>query len=105
MQKINCDVLNCSHNENSVCYSNTVNIGGIRASSNSGTCCGSFLIRSLYGDLTSNTNSSGPCDVLICNVETCVHNNNTSCELKSIDVSGDNSQIYSETECSSFERQ
>ena len=105
MQKINCDVHNCSHNKNSVCYSNTVDIGGMSACSEKATCCGSFLIRSLYGGLTSNTNSSGPCDVLICSVETCVHNCNTLCNLKSIQVSGDNTQLYSETECSSFEIQ
>ncbi|NME81808.1 DUF1540 domain-containing protein [Clostridium sp. SM-530-WT-3G] len=105
MQKINCDVCNCSHNKNNVCYSNTVDIGGMSASSDSGTCCGSFLIRSLYGDLTSNTNSSGPCDALICSVETCTHNCNKLCDLQSINVSGSNSQIYSETKCASFEKQ
>ena len=27
MQKINCDVNNCSHNKSGVCYSNRVDIG------------------------------------------------------------------------------
>lgn len=102
MQKINCDVNNCSHNKSGVCYSNRVDIGGLNASSACGTCCGSFLNKSLYSDLTNNTNSNGQCDCLICTVESCKHNCNSLCNLESINVSGSNSQIYSETECSSF---
>ena len=105
MQKINCDVSNCSHNKSGVCYSNTVDIGGMNACSDSGTCCGSFLNQSLYSDLTSNTNSSGPCDSLVCGVESCTHNCNKLCDLQSINVCGNNSQIYSETKCKSFEKQ
>ena len=104
MQKINCDVINCSHNKNRVCFSNRVDIGGMNACSDCGTCCGSFLNKALYSDLTSNTNSSGPCDSLICGVESCEHNCNKLCSLNEIHVSGYNPQIYSETECESFNR-
>lgn len=104
MQKINCDVHNCSHNSSGVCYSNVVDIGGVNASSEQGTCCGSFLNQSLYSDLTSNTNSSGPCDSLVCRVESCTHNCNTLCDLHSINVGGNKSQIYAETRCESFEK-
>lgn len=104
MQKINCDVNNCSHNKSGVCYSNRVDIGGLNASSACGTCCGSFLNKSLYSDLTNNTNSQGQCDCLICKVESCEHNSNSLCNLESINVSGSNPQIYSETECASFDQ-
>lgn len=106
MQKINCEVTNCSHNKSGVCYSNRVDIGGINACSESGTCCGSFLNEAHYGDLTSNTNSNSHshCDCLICKVESCTHNQNTLCDLNSINVCGSStSQIYYETECGSFE--
>lgn len=102
MQKINCNVNSCSHNKSGVCYSNRVDIGGLNVSSECGTCCGSFLNKSLYSDLTNNTNSQGQCDALICNVQSCAHNCNKVCNLESINVSGSNCQIYTETECSSF---
>lgn len=103
MQKINCDVNNCSHNNSGICYSNRVDIGGLNACTDSGTCCGSFLNKALYGDLTSNVHSGGSCDCLVCKVESCTHNCNTLCDLQSINVSGNNSEIYTETCCKSFE--
>ena len=103
MTRINCDVLNCSHNKDYICYSNRVDIGGVAADTENGTCCGSFLNKSLYSDLTNNTNNSGPCDALICKVDTCVYNKNKLCNLHSIEVSGSKAQIYSETVCNSFQ--
>lgn len=103
MQRINCDVTNCSHNESGICYSNRVDIGGVSASSARGTCCGSFLNQFLYSTLTNNTNSKGQCDALTCDVETCTHNCNKLCDLNSISISGEGVQIYSQTRCSSFE--
>ena len=104
MTKINCSVSNCSHNKNNVCFSNRVDIGGMESSTSKDTCCGSFLDEKLYSDLTSNTNSSGSCDCLICRVESCVHNCNTLCDLQSINVCGNNPHIYTETACHSFEK-
>jgi hypothetical protein len=103
MNRINCDVTNCSHNKTGICYSNRVDIGGVSASSERGTCCGSFLNESLYSDLTNNTNSKGQCDALTCNVESCAHNDNKLCDLNSVNVSGNGVQVYSETRCSSFD--
>lgn len=103
MQKINCDANNCSHNNSGVCYSNRVDIGGMSASSERRTCCGSFLHAAHYSDLTNNTNSNGQCDALTCNAYNCTHNYNKLCKLDSINVSGDGAQIYVETKCSSFD--
>ncbi|OOM77804.1 DUF1540 domain-containing protein [Clostridium sp. BL-8] len=103
MEKISCDVTNCSHNKSGLCYSNRVDIGGMSASTERGTCCGSFLNEAHYSNLTDNTNSSGQCDSLTCNVQSCTHNYNKLCELSSISVSGYGSQLYSETRCSSFD--
>lgn len=103
MERINCNVTNCSHNKTGICYSNRVDIGGMSASSERGTCCGSFLQECHYSDLTNNTNSNGQCDALTCNVETCVHNDNKLCQLNSIYVSGNGAQLYTETRCSSFD--
>lgn len=102
MERINCAVNNCSHNKSGVCFSNRVDIGGISASSEGGTCCGSFLNKALYSALTNNTNSSIQCDSLTCKAENCAYNYNKLCDLHSINVSGSKAQIYAETECSSF---
>jgi hypothetical protein len=102
INRINCDVTNCSHNNSGVCYSNRVDIGGISACSEGGTCCGSFLNKALYSALTNNANSSMQCDSLICTADNCEHNYNKLCDLQSINVSGSKVQIYSETECASF---
>ena len=103
MNKINCEVINCSHNKSAICFSNRVNIGGKSATEEYDTCCGSFLDSLLYSDLTNNTNSDGSCDCLVCNVESCTYNYNSICSLDSINVSGQNVKLYSETNCSSFE--
>lgn len=105
MQKINCSATNCSHNKTGVCYSNRVDIGGVTASTERGTVCGSFLNNYEYSNLTNNTNSSGPCDALTCNVISCTHNDNKLCNLDSINVTGAEAHIYTETECSSFDAQ
>ena len=39
MQKINCDVNNCSHNKSGICYSNRVDIASSSYTDND-TCCG-----------------------------------------------------------------
>ncbi|WP_238915933.1 DUF1540 domain-containing protein [Clostridium sp. YIM B02555] len=103
MERINCNVSNCSHNKTGICYSNRVDIGGMSANSTQGTCCGSFLHEYHYSQLTNNTNSQGQCDALTCNVESCIHNSNRLCGLESVYVSGNGAQIYSETRCSSFD--
>ncbi len=102
MVSINCSVNNCSHNKNGTCYSNRVNMGGKGAAKSVNTCCGSFLDVSNYSTLTNNTNSSGPCDTLVCEVSTCAYNNNKLCSAESISVNGDNVNLYSETNCATF---
>lgn len=102
MQKINCGVKNCSHNNSGTCFANRVDVGGISASKNCDTCCGSFLDSKSYGALKNNIHGEGECSCLVCKVETCIHYNNNLCLLDSINVTGDNAKIYTETECSSF---
>ncbi|MBD7910481.1 MULTISPECIES: DUF1540 domain-containing protein [Clostridium] len=104
MDRIECSVTSCSHNKGHVCYSNRVNIGGKSAEKEGQTCCGSFLNRVLYSDLTNNTNSQGSCDTLVCFVKSCRYNENTLCDLKQIHVGGNSAEIYDETLCESFDK-
>lgn len=102
MPRIDCSVNNCSHNQSGVCYSNRVNMAGSFAHSSEGTCCGSFLDKAGYSTLTSNTNSSGACDCLVCEATSCTHNNNKLCSADTITVSGNGANLYSETNCETF---
>lgn len=102
MAKINCNIENCSHNSNGTCYSNRVNIGGEGTTSECGTCCGSFLDKKNYSTLTNNTNAEGACDCIVCKAEKCSYNNNKLCEAQSIQVSGNNVNIYTEAKCTTF---
>ncbi len=103
MSKINCSVINCSHNDEHICYANVVNVGGKSAKDHYDTCCASFLDSVIYSDLTSNVNEKGDeCRAITCNVGTCTYNSNYLCYAKSIDVSGKNVNLYLETNCSTF---
>lgn len=102
MAKINCNVTNCSHNKSNICYSNIVNIKGGKAKDACNTSCGNFLNKKEYSTLTNNTNSDGPCDALVCTVQTCVYNKNEACTAENITVNGNNVVIYTEANCSTF---
>ncbi|MBC6696066.1 DUF1540 domain-containing protein [Terrisporobacter mayombei] len=104
MAKIDCSVTNCSHNKSSICYANIVNISGGAAEKECNTCCDSFLDYKHYSNLTNNTNDAGPCDALVCSVETCVYNNNKACTADGIQVDfhGNEPVIYTETNCATF---
>ncbi|WP_294351221.1 DUF1540 domain-containing protein [uncultured Clostridium sp.] len=103
MSKIVCSVNSCSHNKENICYANRVNIGGKSAEKDEQTCCGSFLNKLLYSDLTNNTNSNGECDALVCFATSCKHNCESLCNLDRILVDGSQAEIYTETMCSSFD--
>ena len=103
MSRINCDVTNCSHNDKHICYANMINVSGKSANKNSDTCCASFLDSSCYGELTNNAYQPGsPCSAIGCNVHTCTYNSNNLCNANSIHVDGDNTNLYSETNCKTF---
>lgn len=103
MSRIECTVSNCSHNKKNICYANRVNVGGKSAENNEQTCCGSFLNRLLYSDLTNNVFSGGSCDSLICYVKSCKHNSNSLCEMEQIQIAGVEANMYDKTTCESFE--
>lgn len=102
MAKINCGVSNCSHNKANVCYANCIDIVGATAKQDCDTCCGSFLNKLTYAELTNNVLSAGACDCLQCSVETCSYNSSNLCTLENIQVSGSNVESYTQTDCASF---
>ena len=103
MREINCNASNCTYNKGSICYSYSVSIGGINSISEGETSCDSFSHEALNRGLTSSAISDNICNYLNCEVENCIHNSNTHCNLESINISGLNSQTSTRTQCSSFE--
>lgn len=102
MAKIDCDVNKCSHNKAGVCFANCVDIVGSSAKKDCDTCCGTFLNKFTYGNLTNNVLSEGSCDCLKCTVNTCTYHSNNLCTLGSIHVSGNNVEYYTQTDCRSY---
>lgn len=105
MSQINCSVLNCSNNKNGNCYVSMLNIGGMGAVSEAGTCCASFLNSSVYSNIATIAamTGQGP-DSILCSASNCNHNSGGYCELNSISVGASNNvKYYSQTECLNFE--
>ena len=55
-----------------------------------------------YSNLTNNTNTCGPCESLVCTVQSCTYNKNQACTAEAINVAGDNVVVYTEANCSTF---
>lgn len=103
MPQINCDVINCSHNKDAICYANIINVAGGNARETENTACASFLDSDHYSTLTNNTNDYGSrCLDLVCNVQSCTYNDNKLCSADAINVTGFGANIYQETNCSTF---
>lgn len=104
MQKVNCSVDNCSYNDNNLCYSSRINIGGLGAQKLEDTCCGTFLDKFSYSDLTQEIQNLSIEKKLFCKVDTCEHNSHHCCTLDNINISGTtDTKIYTETNCLSFQ--
>lgn len=105
MTKVNCSVENCSYNNDRCCYAQRVAIGGQGATNERLTCCGTFLNEGHYSNLAEHTEYKSPCEEVSCTVATCKHNENNACNLKDIDVTGEEpATLYVDTDCSSFEQ-
>jgi len=104
MAKISCNATNCSYNNSRSCYAGNISIGGLGATENRSTCCGTFLNSDVYSSLSNSTQYKKDVVSIGCSVATCKYNENQKCSLDSIDVNGSkNTSFYTETECGSFE--
>ena len=106
MPKIHCGVDTCSYNQNKVCCASIINVGGKGSVNNQATCCGSFLNRLGYSNLAQYTENRGDTDAILCKVDTCVHYCENHCSLNEIEMNASNGQaeIYTETDCMSFQQ-
>lgn len=105
MPRINCSVENCSYNQQECCCASIVNIGGKGAKQSCDTCCGTFLNRLGYSNLAQYTENRGGIDAILCRVDTCVYHESEHCTLNEIQVgSKEEVDIYTETDCLSFQK-
>lgn len=105
MPKINCSVDTCSYNQDHYCCASVVNIGGKGSTTTEATCCGSFLNRLGYSNLAQYTDRRGDLDAILCKVDTCAYHRDEHCTLNEIEVGSlTEAQIYTETDCLSYER-
>lgn len=102
MTKISCEVSNCSHNAKGVCYANMVDIAGGSGKTEDDTCCSSFLHERIYAQLTNEAFQSVACDRLQCRAVTCAYNSQQLCTLEQIQVTGEQAEYYTQTDCASF---
>lgn len=101
MSSVNCNVINCSHNDSGMCYANKIAVNGKKSHTSTHTCCSSFIESS---DNLSSSNNDRPCSFIGCNVKTCTHNAGVVCALNNIAVTSKTPRPndLSETYCSSF---
>lgn len=105
MAKISCTVSNCSYNQGSACYASSIKVGGESAKKQEDTCCGSFLNQIAYSNLTDSASGGKGSSQIFCDVASCKHHSAKRCELSAIRVGGSStSEIYTQTDCLSFEK-
>lgn len=105
MHRINCSVESCSYNGNKICCANIVNIGGKGAQITEATCCGTYLNKLGYSNLAQYTEDRGYTEAVLCRVSSCAYHKDEHCTLKEIEVGSlQDVEIYTQTDCLSFER-
>lgn len=102
MAKVQCQAEGCSHNADGICYANGISICGGLAENQEETNCSSFLDKTIYSSLTSNTATGGDCARIACSVMSCFYQKNGACSAESIEVGGSGAGRYEETKCNTF---
>ena len=102
MTVLDCNVVNCTYNEDNSCKRRDIHVEGMQAKTSSETSCGSFAPRGCgcasnrLGEADKNT------DVL-CEAVECRFNESKMCSAKHIGIAGGHADSAKETECGSFE--
>jgi hypothetical protein len=102
MTKLDCNVVNCSYNEDSCCKRTDIQIDGSKAKSPSETSCRSFAPK---GCNCSNSAGSGKAEkntAVSCTACDCKYNQKNSCSASHIGIAGGHADSSRETECQSF---
>ena len=105
MNKVECNVDNCSHFSNNYCGLDQIKVDGPAAKEKYQTCCLSFDEKKPGMSNSSVSSSSASIQTGIsCKAENCAYNSNSKCDADSICVgcSAGNPTVKSSTECDTF---
>jgi hypothetical protein len=100
MTKLDCNVVNCSYNEDNCCKRTDIRVEGSLAKTPSETSCGSFAPRGC-----GCANSAGTAEKntqVACDACECKFNRSRECSASHIGIAGGHADSSRETECGSF---
>lgn len=101
MTKLDCNVVNCSYNEDNCCKRADIQVEGTKATTSSETCCGSFASKGC-GCANAHTEGARKETQVACEACECKYNEDHSCTAGHIGISGGHADSSRETECGSF---
>ncbi|MEE0596585.1 MAG: DUF1540 domain-containing protein [Agathobacter sp.] len=102
MTKLDCNVVNCSYNEDNCCRREDIHVEGMKAKMPSETSCGSFAARGC-GCATNKMGEPEKDTNVACDATECKFNREKACSASHIGISGGHADSCKETECGSFE--
>lgn len=104
MPNVSCGIASCAHNKSGICYATSLNISGANATNATETTCASYMNGASYSNIANLVSDSRPVNYVSCSAINCKYNYNGSCSNNSINVMNNSiNNVYSETECASFE--
>ena len=102
MTKLDCNVVNCSYNEDNCCKRMDIQVEGMKAKTSSETSCGSFAPRGCGCASAEVTEPKKETEVA-CEACECRFNREKKCSASHIGIAGGHADTSRETECGSFE--
>lgn len=100
MVALECNVVNCVHNEDDKCCRGSIKVEGIDATRSSLTCCDSFDKRGC--GCTNECKCPDTKVEIACSASNCVYNDNKVCKATVVGIVGRSSSTVEETECATF---
>lgn len=105
MTQLQCDVMNCAHNNQNLCCKPNIQVNGPCACGSEQTCCSSFINAESGAQNSVGCSVPNECLEINCDAKNCVFNASQKCSADSISVtSGEqNPDTASKTQCASFQ--
>jgi hypothetical protein len=102
MTKLDCNVVNCSYNEDNCCKRTDIQIDGTQAKTPSETSCRSFAPRGCGCTNSVHVAEAVKETQVSCEACDCKFNRQQKCSASHIGISGGHADSSRETECASF---
>lgn len=103
MTKLDCNVVNCSYNEDNCCRRTDIQVEGMQAKTPSETSCGSFAPKGCGCLSSSHVEEPAKDTRVACEACGCKFNREKECSANHIGIAGGHADNSRETECGSFD--